>query len=387
MKRFFHLLSIVMLLVLLAVPSAIFAKPSVEDSNSLYVSDQIIVKFKEGTSAKNIASIHAKENGQVISKNKTGFEVIQFKNKSVDQMLQAYKNNPNVEYAEPNYYFHAAWTPNDPAFSQQYGPQKIQAPRAWDITRSNSNVKIAIIDTGVQANHPDLSGKVINGYDFVDGDNVPQDGNGHGTHCAGIAAAATNNGIGMAGVAPEAKILAVRVLNNSGSGTLNNVANGIIYAADQGAQVISLSLGGSSGSSTLQNAVNYAWNKGSVVVAAAGNSNTTAPSYPAYYDKAIAVASTDSSDNRSYFSNYGSWVDVAAPGSSIYSTYITSTYRSLSGTSMATPHVAGVAGLLAAQGRNNVQIRAAIENSADQISGTGTYWTHGRVNAYKAVTY
>ncbi|KPC73751.1 thermitase, partial [Thermoactinomyces vulgaris] len=216
---------------------------------------------------------------------------------------------------------------------------------------------------------------------------TPQDGNGHGTHCAGIAAAVTNNSTGIAGTAPKASILAVRVLNNSGSGTWTAVANGITYAADQGADVISLSLGGTVGNSGLQQAVDYAWSKGSVVVAAAGNAGTTAPNYPAYYSNAIAVASTDQNDNKSSFSTYGSWVDVAAPGSSIYSTYPTSTYSSLSGTSMATPHVAGVAGLLAAQGRSASNIRAAIENTADKISGTGTYWAKGRVNAYKAVQY
>jgi thermitase len=303
-------------------------------------------------------------------------------------MMNKYKANPNVAYAEPNYYYHAEWTPNDPYFSsKQWGPQKIQAPQAWDVTRSNRSVKIAIVDTGVQYDHPDLSGKVILGYDFVDNTYDPYDKNGHGTHCAGIAAAVTNNGTGIAGVAPNASILAVRVLDANGSGTLDNVASGIEYAADQGAQVINLSLGGPFDSSTLQNAVNYAWNHGSVLVAAAGNESSSAPSYPAYYSNTISVASTTSSDTLSYFSNYGSWVDVAAPGSSIYSTYPTNSYATLSGTSMATPHVAGVAALLAGQGKSNSQIRAAIENTADQISGTGTYFAHGRVNAYKAVNY
>ncbi|MFC4547161.1 S8 family peptidase [Paenactinomyces guangxiensis] len=374
------------MIALLVIPSSIFAESSSPVSPK-YVPGQVIVKFKAGTSQKSMQAAHSEEGTQVVSKSsKLGFEVVKFKNKSVEEMIKQYKQNPNVEYVEPNYYFHATWTPND-LTSSQWGPQKIQAPQAWDVTRSSSNVKIAIVDTGVQSNHPDLSGKVINGRDFVDDDNVSNDANGHGTHCAGIAAAVTNNGTGIAGMAPNARILAVRVLDANGSGTLDDVANGIIHAADQGAQVISLSLGGSSGTSSLQNAVNYAVNKGSVVVAAAGNSGSSAPSYPAYYSNAIAVASTDSADRKSSFSNYGSWVDVAAPGSSIYSTYIGSSYRSLSGTSMATPHVAGLAGLLAAQGKNNSQIRAAIENTADQISGTGTYWSYGRVNAAKAVNY
>jgi thermitase len=248
-------------------------------------------------------------------------------------------------------------------------------------------VWIAIVDTGVQYDHPDLSGKVYLGYNFVDGNWDPYDLNGHGTHCAGIAAAVTDNGIGIAGMAPNASILAVKVLDANGSGTLDNVASGIEYAADAGANVISLSLGGPSGSTTLQNAVDYAWNKGAVLVAAAGNNGSSAPTYPAYYSNVISVAATDSNDNKPSWSNYGSWVDVAAPGVNIYSTYPTNRYAYLSGTSMATPHVSGLAALLAAQGRTNSQIRAAIQNTADPIAGTGTYWKYGRINAANAVRY
>ncbi|WP_407690002.1 S8 family peptidase [Risungbinella massiliensis] len=382
---------VLMLVALLVVPASVSADSQVDSAASKYVPGELIVKFKDGVMSAQSDSLHKKNKTKVKEKStKLGVEVVEFDKKtSVEAMMKKYKHDPNVEYVEPNYYFHASWIPNDPYFStQQWGPQKIQAPAAWDITRSSSSVKIAIVDTGVQSNHPDLSGKVINGYDFVDNDTIAQDGNGHGTHCAGIAAALTNNGVGISGVAPNAQILAVRVLDNNGSGTLLDVADGIIFSADSNAQVISLSLGGSSGTQTLKNAVDYAWNNGSVVVAAAGNSGSTSPSYPAYYTNSIAVASTDSNDVKSYFSNYGSsWVDVTAPGSGIYSTYTGSSYRSLSGTSMATPHVAGIAALLAAQGKNNQQIRAAIENSADKISGTGTYWKYGRVNAYKAVTY
>nr|WP_241154416.1 S8 family peptidase [Staphylospora marina] len=353
-----------------------------------YAPGELIVKFKPGVTAAKMQSIHAAKGAKSAQATKYGYSVVKFDGQSVDAMVKKYKQDPNVEYAEPNYIYHATWIPNDPYFSAyQWGPQKVQAPAAWDVTRGSSSVLVAVIDTGVQMNHPDLSGKVVAGWDFVYNDGDPSDGNGHGTHVAGIVAASTNNGVGIAGMAPNVRILAVRVLDSNGSGTLANVASGIRYAADNGAKVINLSLGGSSGSTTLQDAVNYAWNKGVVVVAAAGNSNTSAPSYPAYYSNAIAVASTTSSDTRSSFSNYGSWVDVAAPGSDIASTYIGSSYVYLSGTSMAAPHVAGLAGLLASQGRSAANIRAAIEQTADKISGTGTYWTHGRINAYKAVNY
>lgn len=383
MKRFLSICTTLVLVALLAIPVSVLASPAPAGD---FVPGELIVKFKEDISAQSTQSVHAQYGAKSVEKSKySGFEIVKFKG-SITKMMEKYKNNPMVEYVEPNYYVHAMWTPND-LTSKQWGPQKVQAPQAWDISRSSSDTIIAIVDTGVQANHPDLSGKVIQGYDFVDDDGVAQDGNGHGTHCAGIAAAVTNNGTGIAGMAPNARIMAVRVLNNQGSGTMADVADGILYAARNGADVISLSLGGSYGSSALQNAVQQAWNSGAVVVAAAGNSGLSLPSYPAYYSQAIAVASTTSNDTISYFSNYGSWVDVAAPGSDIYSTYINSSYQTLSGTSMATPHVAGLAALIASQGKNNSQIRAAIENTADQISGTGYYFQHGRINAYRAVNY
>jgi hypothetical protein len=217
---------------------------------------------------------------------------------------------------------------------------------------------------------------------------------GHGTHCAGIAAATTNNSIGVAGVGFNTSLMNVKVLGDNGSGQYSWIANGITWAADNGAKVISLSLGGSSGSYTLQNAVNYAWNKGVVVVAAAGNNGNTASVYPAYYSNCIAVAATDQNDAKASFSTYGSWVDVAAPGVSIYSTLPnhsnsigTTNYGSLSGTSMSTPHVAGLAALVWATsyGTSNTSVRSRIESTADAISGTGTYWKYGRINANKAV--
>lgn len=390
MKRLLAIVASLVLAVVLIQPQAAGAESAVQADKPDYAPDQVIVKFKKGTSASAMKTVHQGEEAKLLSRNtKLGFDVVKVEGKSVEQAVKEYEKNPNVEYAEPNYIYRIQWTPNDTYFSsQQWGPQKVQAPAAWDVTRSSSDTWIAIIDTGVQYDHPDLAGKVVRGYDFVDDDWDPYDGNGHGTHCAGIAAAVTNNGRGIAGMAPNATIYAVRVLNNSGSGTLDDVANGIIHAADSGADVISLSLGASVGATTLKNAVDYAWNKGVVVVAAAGNNGTSLPTYPAYYSNAIAVAATDSNDNKASFSNYGSsWVDVAAPGVNIVSTYRGSSYASLSGTSMATPHVAGLAGLLDAQGRSASQIRAAIENTADRISGTGTYWSKGRINAYKAVNY
>ena len=389
MKQLLAIIASLVLAVALIHPQAAIAQSAAPAKKPDYAPDQVIVKFKKGTSVSAMKATHQAKKAKLLSRNaKLGFDVVKVEGKSVAQTILEYKRNPDVEYVEPNYIYTIQWTPNDTHFSKkQWGPKKIKVPSAWDVTRGKSSTWIAIIDTGVQYDHPDLSGKVVKGYDFVDDDWDPYDENGHGTHCAGIAAAVTNNSRGIAGMAPNATIYAVRVLDDSGAGTLDDVVNGIIHAVDKGADVINLSLASSFGATSLKEAIDYAWKKGVVVVAAAGNNGTFFPSYPAYYSNAIAVAATDSDDTKPYWSNYGSWVDVAAPGVDILSTITDSDYAELSGTSMAAPHVAGLAALLHAQGRSASEIRKAIENTADPISGTGTYWSKGRINAYRAVKY
>ncbi|MBA9042258.1 thermitase [Bacillus aryabhattai] len=346
---------------------------------------QIIVKFKEDVCEETQLKIHHKHKCTILDHNKElDFQVLHSK-RDINTLIKIYNKLEEVEYAEPNHMLKAFYTPNDPFFAYQYGPQKVQAPDAWDVTTSNGNIKIAIIDTGVQLNHPELAIKLWPGYNFVEGNLNPNDGNGHGTHVAGIAGALTENSLGIAGIAPSASIIPVRALDNSGNGTLSNIANAITYSTNAGAKVINLSLGSSQGSITLENAINYAWNQGVVIVAAAGNEASNTLTYPAAYQNVIAVASTDINDQKSDFSNYGTWVEVSAPGSTILSTYTGSYYAYLSGTSMACPHVAGLAALLAAQGKNNVQIKNTILSTCDPVPGTGLYWTYGRINANRAV--
>ncbi|MGP4081122.1 S8 family peptidase [Pseudalkalibacillus sp. R45] len=357
-------------------------KPITEQS----APQEVIVHFEESITSSITDEVLAKVNGEITEKTDE-FLVVEVEG-NVSEAIESFEAVDAVSYAEPNVTLHANYMPNDPAYhSLQYAPQKIGAEAAWDVTLSDPSVKIAVVDTGVDYNHPDLDGKVLEGYDFVDDDNDAIDENEHGTHVAGIAAANTDNGEGIAGLAPEASILPVRVLDADGSGSLDDVAQGIRYAADQGAQVINLSLGGAVGTQTLEDAVNYAWEQGSVVIAAAGNSSSPLPSYPAFYENAIAVAATDQNDTIAYFSNYGTWVDIAAPGVDIYSTIPNGGYASYSGTSMASPVVAGVAGLLAAQGKNAEQIRTALEETADDVRGTGTLFQNGRVNAANAVQH
>ncbi|NBI27992.1 peptidase S8 [Chengkuizengella sp. YPA3-1-1] len=356
------------------------AEPTSEDST-------IIVKFKDKTSKSMKQQIHQDEKAEVLKKNKQiGFEVIKVKGKSVEKALKEYKNRADVEYAEPIVEYHALFTPNDPLYlSDQYGPQIMDLEQAWEITQGSSSVVVAVLDTGVQANHEDLLGQVIPGYDFIDNDSDASDEQGHGTHVAGTVGALTNNGVGVAGVAPNVKIMAIRVLNEVGRGTNAGVADGITYAADNGADVINLSLGSTVSSAAVEDAVNYAWEKGAVIISAAGNDGVNVQNYPAAYQNSLAVAATDSNDNKWSSSNYGSWVDVAGPGVGIISTRLGGGYVSSNGTSMATPHVAGLAALLASQGKTNVEIRNIIESTAESISGTGTYWEHGRVNAFLAL--
>jgi thermitase len=262
---------------------------------------------------------------------------------SMDDAAAFLKALPGVRYVEPNYLYYAVATPNDPGYSRQWALPKIQANLAWDIWQPQSPRYIAIIDTGIDYNHSDLVNKFrrlsngqIYGYNLINNTTNANDDNGHGTHCAGIAAAEINNGIGVAGIAgwrpglsgynQYVQLMPVKVLDANGSGTLTNVARGITWAADNGAHVLSMSLGGSSGAQSLSDAVNYAWTRGCLIVAAAGNGGSSSPQYPAYYTNCIAVAATDSSDTLTYFSQYGSWVDIAAPGAGIYSTYRGNSY-------------------------------------------------------------
>ena len=187
-------------------------------------------------------------------------------------------------------------SPVDAYFDKQWGMNKVQAPQAWDVTTGSGEVNIAILDTGIDLDHPDLAAKIVSSINFGDSPNA-DDSYGHGTHCAGIAAASTNNGVGVAGLGYDSTLMNVKVLRDNGSGYYSWVANGITWAADNGAEVISLSLGGSSASSTLENAINYAWDKGVVIVTAAGNNGNSNPFYPAYYANCIAVAGTDANDN------------------------------------------------------------------------------------------
>lgn len=299
------------------------------------------------------------------------------------RIINAFEKSHWVEYIEEDALAFQLDT-NDPSFPLQWGLQAIHTPVAWTYSQAEQ-VDIAIIDSGISSNHPDVSSKVTKWQNFTRSPNQ-YDSTGHGTHVAGIAAAATNNSIGIAGVGYHANLFSVKVLDDKGRGYYSWIADGIYWATDNGAEVINLSLGGTAPSQSLKDAVDYAWNKGVIVVAAAGNTNSSRPTYPAFYSNTIATASVDQSLTKSTFSNHGTWVDVAAPGEFILSTHLDGQYLYMSGTSMATPHVSGLAALLFASDTNltNHQIRDNIQSTANPIPGTGNDWQHGLIDAQKA---
>jgi thermitase len=261
------------------------------------------------------------------------------------QAVDDWESAQDVDYVEPNFIYHATALPNDPDFGASWGIAAINAPDVWGITQGEG-VTIAVVDTGVALNNPDLQGQLLPGLDLVNHTDNPNDDHGHGTHVAGTIAAIANNGFGVAGVAPHAKILPIKVLDSSGSGTNETIANGILEAARRGAQVINLSLGGTDDSQTLRRAIAQVEAQGVVVVCAAGNDGSSAPFYPAACDGAIGVGALDRSNRKASFSNYGNYVSIAAPGVSIGSLGYLGGLSTESGTSMAAPHVAGTAALL-----------------------------------------
>jgi len=384
-------LLVIAILLISAFPTIVFAaSPGSPAPASGFSSEQILVKFKPGTSLPEASQVHLQLGGQAKETLPgIGVQVVTVPKGQNVAKANAYSSNPRVAYAEPDFVAQAVGSPDDSYFGNQWALTKIGAPQAWDVTTGNPSINIAILDTGVDLDHPDLADKIVSNINFSSSPTV-DDVYGHGTHVAGIAAAMTNNGVGVAGLGYSSTIMNVKVLGDTGSGTYSAIASGIMWAVDNGAEVINMSLGGSSPSSTLQDAINYAWSKGVVVVAAAGNYGNTAPLYPAHYANCIAVAATDYTDAKASFSNYGDWVDVAAPGVFIYATLKDNSYGKKSGTSMASPHVAGLAALVfttvsdtSGDGKLNDEVRSRIEATCDDIGVTGI--GHGRINAARAV--
>ncbi|WP_277526699.1 S8 family serine peptidase [Arthrobacter sp. ES3-54] len=379
------------------------------------ITGQIIVKFRDARAAAGVLRQHALSEGAGIGS--TGAHVVNVPAGKETQLIEALSRNPAVEYAEPDEQVGAAT--NDQYFPRQYALQNtgqsftntagtltvagskpdadVDAVEAWNIT-TGSGIKVAVLDSGVASDNPDINPKVVLRANFSNAA-TNEDNYGHGTHVAGIVGASSNNTVGVAGVCPGCTVLAGKVLNDSGVGSSSGLANGINWAVSNGAKVINMSLGVRA-SRTLETAINNAWSKGVVLVAAAGNGGNQSKIYPGAYPNVIAVAATDNADAKASFSTYGaSWVDVAAPGVNVYSTFPNHTFvlgtqnqRSFgydvgNGSSMSSAIVAATAALAWSShpGATNTSVRANVESTADKISGTGTFWAKGRVNADKAV--
>jgi thermitase len=387
------------------------------------VADRLVVVFGKDSSAGDVAETHrnaalrGKMAANPLRQLGPNTQLVDVSGAaSLNSAIKAYQADPRVKFAAPDLLIKATETPNDPNFGTQWGMTRIQAPQAWNRTHGSLSRRIAILDTGIDEANPDLAGRVIARRDFTGSASGFADRNGHGTHVAGIAAAATNNGVGVAGVSFGASLLNGKVLDDTGNGSLSMLVDAIRWSVSNGAEIINMSLGSTTnddcvpsawedlfdfGVNELQDAINEAFSANVVLVASAGNNGTAQQLWPAACPNVLSVADTDVNDNISPTSTFGTWVDVAAPGSGILSTAVpgapscaagaTSSFRfaGCSGTSMAAPHVSGLAALVRTScGFTNAgNIVSRVKSTADQITGTGSLWQSGRINALKAVCF
>ena len=359
-------------------------------NKKMFVEDELLIQFRIDT-PKNKADEAVNAHGAMVADEIQQLRIKRIKVPShvIETVREALSHNPHVEFIENNFLAEPSTTPNDSYYPSQWHLPKINAPSGWDITSGSESMPIAIIDSGVDPDHPDLAGKLITGYNFLGSNTDTHDVLGHGTAVAGTAAAMTNNITGVAGIACDNPIMPLVVLNSSDYASYYDISRAITYAVDHGVRVLNISIGGSSSSSTLQSAADYAWNKGALIFASAMNNNTSTPYYPAACNHVVAVSATTSTDTKASFSSFGTWVDISAPGASIYTTKDGGGYGYWNGTSFASPLTAGLAALIWSinPSLTNTQVYDILTQNADDLGTLGfdQYFGFGRINALRSL--
>ena len=361
-----------------------------------YVAGELLVAYAPGTSEEAEGTVVRRSGARTLEDLPGEVRLVSFpsirreaseaaRERVLARELRDLGHKAGVEAADYNFLREPSFMPDDLRLGNQWGLTRARFPGAWNDAKGGG-AKVAIVDSGVYVKHPDI-GRIIAQRDFVEGDAVADDDNGHGTHVTGIAGALTGNGKGVAGGCFECGLLIAKVMGARGFTTDSRIVEGIDWSVNQGADVVNLSLGGPGDSSVLRTAVNRAYGRGAVVVAAAGNEGTRVPRYPAAYSRAIAVSATSADGRLARFSSRGGWVDLAAPGTNILSTSKSGGYDKWSGTSMSAPFVSGLAGLLASQGMSADSIRQRMQESAKDLGPAGydPLYGHGRINADNAV--
>lgn len=380
MKRYQLILS-----ALLALAGTLCAQQAPPDA----VPEMLIVQHRRGADRAQAHRAFAEHGARVEREHAAlEFSAIRVPEAKLEKVRKSLEKSGLFTFVERDFKARAALLPNDPGYGSQWYLPQVSAPAAWDLTTGSASVPIALIDSGVDPTHPDLASRIAPGWSFLTGTANTADVEGHGTATAGMLAVTDNSG-GISGVNWKSPIVPLVVLDSTGYASYYNIANAITYAADHGIRVISISIAGSSASSTLQSAIDYAWNHGSIVIAAAGNSSTSAPYYPAACNHVVAVSATDSADALASFSNYGSYIDIAAPGTMINTTTNGGGYGYWQGTSFSAPIVAAVTGLIlsAQPTMTNTDVVNTLLQNTDDIGAPGfdNQFGWGRVNAYKAV--
>lgn len=374
-----------------AFASVLLIAPSVQALPPRFVAGEILVRPAPGLSDAKFAQVLARSKGRALRQlPRLGISVVQVPSGKEQAVIDALAHNPNIAFAELNRYVKPTMTANDPALSSQWHLSKMQASSAWDVS-VGTGVTVAVLDTGVYANHADLQGKIVVGRNVTAGTANTADTSdiyGHGTWVSGVVTEVTNNGTGGASVAPGSQVMPIRITDRTdGYATFGDMASGITWAADHGARIANLSYDGAAGSATVASAASYMMGKNGVVIVAAGNDNTDYGYTNSPY--LYVAAATDSADAKASFSSFGNFVDIAAPGTSIYTTNRSGTYSVVQGTSFSTPIVAGVAAAVMAANPllAPTDVLSVISTTATDLGTAGwdKYFGYGRVNELAAV--